>query len=214
MDLIKNFIEKPEYTLENIVRRNRKDPRHFLKPSDEEIRSLRVGDSVRLIFLLSEPQKNGCRAERMWVKIKSINDGEFTGKLANKPYYIKSLRLGSKIKFSAKNIATVVVPSGPSFDTSKYALITKRALKHKQINWLIKTDDLADEYDSGWQFFYGDEDDEYLSNPRNGTLISLENAISFEPLIEKALERYGDVYGYSEFDKNFIEIEDWESAEE
>ncbi|MFR1903769.1 MAG: hypothetical protein ACLSXY_07285 [Veillonella sp.] len=49
----------------------------ILIPSQEEINQLKLGDQVRLIFLLDTVLENGCRAERMWVELTEIRDGKF-----------------------------------------------------------------------------------------------------------------------------------------
>ena len=40
----------------------------FLIPSQKD-QQLKLGDQVRLIFVLDTVLENGCRAERMWVEL-------------------------------------------------------------------------------------------------------------------------------------------------
>ena len=88
MGLLKIFEKnKREYYLENVRELNQQYPRTFLIPDNEEIDKLKTGELVKLIFAMDKPQKNGCQAERMWVKIVEKNDIFFTGKLDNEPYY-------------------------------------------------------------------------------------------------------------------------------
>lgn len=69
--------------------------------------------------------KNGCNAERMWVKITNIESGNFTGILNNDPYYLKSIRCGDTITFKAENIAAIYV-EGTLFNEKLFAIITKK----------------------------------------------------------------------------------------
>ncbi len=194
------------YKLKDIVLENSKNPRHFLKPTDEEIRNLKIGDEVKLIFELSEQMKDGCMAERMWVIIDSIKENKFTGTLDNSPYYITTIKAGDKIEFLDRNIATVII-APPNIDFEKFAVISKRAIEKHEINWVVRTDDLCDEQDSGWQLFYGDEDDEYLDNYKNGLLILLVEALQREPLLEKVFIEKGYAYEYDEKSHSFVKAD-------
>lgn len=198
---------KSEFYLENVVDLNKQFPRTFLIPAKKEIDNLKIGTLVKLIFVMKKPLENGCHAERMWVKITSIKSGNFTGVLNNDPYYLKSIRCGDTITFKAENIAAIYVEGTP-FDEKLFAIITKRALESRQINWIVRTDDLNNEQDSGWQLFYGDETPEYLDDASNSAIVSLENVLSFEPLLEAVFSSSGNAYEYSECDNKFVEVKE------
>ena len=94
MGLFDRFTDKKKeigFSLENVFAEHQKKPRHFLIPSQEEINQLRLGDQVRLIFVLDTVLENGCRAERMWVELTEICDEKFKGRLTNKPAFITSI---------------------------------------------------------------------------------------------------------------------------
>ena len=93
-DLFKDKKKEIGFSLENVQAEHQKNPRHFLIPSQEEINQLKLGDQVRLIFVLDTVLENGCRAERMWVELTEIHDGKFKGRLTNQPAYITSIQLG------------------------------------------------------------------------------------------------------------------------
>lgn len=194
-----------EYCLENIKDRNQKDPRHFLKPTEEEIDELTVGDLVRLMFLLDKPLNNGCRAERMWVTIKEINPNHYVGILENQPYYITEITAGDEVRFMRYNIATLFTHWEERFDRQKQAIITRRALDKWEINRAIRTEELIDEHDSGWQFFYGDEDREYINTPHTAILITIEEALRIEPLLESIICKRGEVYRFDKARNAFVE---------
>lgn len=194
------------YTLEDIIQQNKKYPRHFMKPTAQEIDSLQPGDEVKLIFLFPRPLENGCSGERMWVVIDSINGDNFVGILENDPCFLATIKAGDKIEFQKKNIASVITPA-PDFDPEKFAIITKRAFENREINYVVRGDDLCNEKDSGWQLFYGDEDDDYLENTDNAMLITLHDVLNFEPLLEYAFIENGRSYEYNEEHNAYEEAE-------
>lgn len=198
---------KQEFYLEDVVEKNRQYPRTFLIPTREKIEILDIGNLVKLVFVMKEPQKDGCRAEKMWVKIVSKQNNIFTGILDNEPYYLKSIKNGDIITFTEKNIAGTYGGKS-SFNEKQFAIITKKALDKREVNWAFRTDDLESGQDSGWQLFYGDESNEYLEDSDNAKIISLEDALSFEPLLESVFSSFGSAYEYSESYNKFIEVEE------
>lgn len=196
---------KREYYLENVRELNRQNPRTFLIPTQEEIDKIEIGGLVKLIFAMEKPQKNGCQAERMWVEVIEKNDIVFHGKLDNDPYYLTTIKCGDNITFKAENIAGIYSDKS-SFDENLFAIITKRALDKRQINYVVKSDDIDNKQDSGWQLFYGDEDEVYLEDTSNASIISLEQVLVFEPLLEKVFGGIGKSYEYSISKNKFIEL--------
>lgn len=90
------------------------------------------------------------------------------------------------------------------------AIITLRALEQQKIQWALQ-DSPIDELDSGWQLYYGDEDEQYLDNHDNSTLITLENVLLFEPKLAKVFTSEHNAFEWDENTKEFIEIADYES---
>lgn len=199
--------KKSEFYLENVEEKNVEYSRTFLIPTKEDIDRLDIGDLIKLIFVMNRPQKNGCRAEKMWVRITNKHNNTFTGVLDNEPYYLKSIKVGETITFKAENIACIY-KNKTLFDEKLFAIITKKALDERQINWVVRSDDLYNEQDSGWQLFYGDEDEQYLEDTNNSKIISLEQVLSFEPLLEEIFSSSGYTYEYSEIENKFIEVEE------
>lgn len=69
------------------------------------------------------------------------------------------------------------------------------------------------EYDSGWRFFSGDEDDEYANNPDNLGIYSLNTICNYSPDIIPLLHApYGTAYGRDE--NGIFQEESFESLEE
>ena len=196
---------KPSFYLESMIEAQKEHgPRKFLRPTDSEIERLKIGDMVRLFFVLNFSTGDGCRAERMWVEISEISNGGFKGYLTNAPVYIKDISRGDIVEFARENIATVTVKL--NFDEKKKALISKRALEKEEVNWVLK-DEPANEDDSGWRLFYGDEDDDYNSDVSNISIVSLEYAMSIEPRLEEAFASGHNAFDWSEEEMRFIEAE-------
>lgn len=208
MALLSMFGENgQEFYLENVIEKNRQFPRTFLMPDKKDIDKLEIGDLIKLIFVMKKQQTNGCHAEKMWVKITNKQNEIFTGILDNDPYYLKSVKAGDIITFNIENIAGIYVEKS-SFNEKLFAIITKKALEKRQINWLVRTDNINNEQDSGWQLFYGDESSQYLDDPNNSTIISLEHILSFEPLLENVFSSFGNAYEYSVTTNKFVEVKE------
>ena len=206
MGLFNLFTDKKKgigYSLEDVQAKHQKNPRHFLIPSQEEINQLKLGDQVRLIFVLDTVLENGCRAERMWVELTEIRDGKFKGRLTNQPAYITSIQLGDELDFAREHIASLMIPQ-LNLDTQKGAMITKDCFLRREINWAIH-DEPHHPQDSGWQFFTGYESQEDLDDPSKITIISLEDALEMEPLLETVLDKNGEAYVYQAEQNGFVE---------
>lgn len=206
MGLFDLFTDKKKvigFSLENVQVEHQKNPRHFLIPSQEEINQLKLGDQVRLIFVLDTVLENGCRAERMWVELTEIRNGKFKGRLTNQPAYITSIQLGDELDFAREHIASLMVPT-LNLDTQKGAMITKDCFLRREINWAIH-DAPHHPQDSGWQFFTGFESQEDLDDSSKITIISLEDALEMEPLLETILDKNGEAYVYQAEQNAFVE---------
>ena len=182
MGLFDLFTDKKKvigFSLENVQVEHQKNPRHFLIPSQEEIDQLKLGDQVRLIFVLDTVLENGCRA------------------------YITSIQLGDVLEFAQEHIASLMVPP-LNLDTQKGAMITKDCFLRREINWAIH-DVPHHSQDSGWQFFTGYESQEDLDDPSKITIISLEDALEMEPLLETVLDKNGEAYVYQAEQNAFLE---------
>jgi len=141
----------------------------------------------------------------MWVEITEINGNNFIGILTNEPVYIKGIKIDDTVKFSRSNIATIITKL--KFDETKKALVSKRAMDKKEINWAYRDEPLND-MDSGWQLLHGDEDDDYNSNASNVMIVSLEYILSFEPCLEEVFASECTEFEWSENDVKFIEVKE------
>lgn len=193
------------FYLEDMVKAQKQHgARHFIIPTQAEIDHLSIGSQVRLFFVLNFEVPEGCRAERMWVEIFEINQNSFQGYITNQPVYIKDLNIGDVVVFSRENIATIIIPR--SFDEQKKALISKRAIEKREVNWLYRTSPYNPE-DSGWKLFYGDEDEEYNSHVSNVMIATLEQIMSIEPRLESVFASEYNAFEWNEAKMQFTVVD-------
>lgn len=192
------------FTLENVRLRNQADPRHFLIPTVEELAGLQVGDQVRLIFLLDKELENGCNGERMWVELTEIDGENYKGLLTNQPQFITTLQIADEVHFAAEHIATIITPT-PAYDVQQLAIVSLDCLERQEINWAIKNEALHHERDSGWSFFTGWESPEEQENPDKARLITIDDVLMIEPLLETVLDKAGEAYYYDKNLNQFVE---------
>ena len=100
--------------LEDVEQTARENPDTFFLPAIEERKSQRVGDSVRLHFIIKNPADGEPRAERMWVTVTQTHGflRPYKGKLQNLPAYIEDLKPGAEIRFKPCHIARTIIKKG------------------------------------------------------------------------------------------------------
>ena len=81
-------------------------PYTFYLPSDDMKAALEVGDHVQLV-IRSVPSSRHYDAERMWVTITSIDGDWFVGNLANTPFDMPQLPLGTRIEFQCYHVIDI-----------------------------------------------------------------------------------------------------------
>lgn len=88
----------------------------------------------------------------------------------------------------------------------KYAFVSKRALDMDHIGYCYH-DYPETNIDSGWRFLYGDEDDEYLSNPVNNEAIYPEDMLSISPALDVILSApVNTEFEWDDEQERYIEI--------
>jgi Uncharacterized protein conserved in bacteria len=78
------------------------------------------------------------------------------------------------------------VPESRAEKVRQYAIVSKRALETDHIGYCYR-ETPENNIDSGWRFLYGDEDDEYLSNPTNNEAVYPDDMLSINPSIDVIL---------------------------
>lgn len=96
-------------------------------------------------------------------------------------------------------------------DKMKRCLVTdKISVEKKKIGYMFREEPSYIPNDSGWRFFEGSEDEEYMNNPENSTAYTLEEVIKMDSSIEKYLDSEIGTSFYKDENGNFIkEDEDY-----
>jgi hypothetical protein len=180
------------WTLEDAGLLASENPYTFWKPSVELVRSLKIGDLVKLIFEIKAPKDDDPGSERMWVIIKSINSAGFRGQLDNVPQYIQGLALGDEIDFEVRHIVDSDIDDPVPDPTARWrprCLVSKSILTVlKKVGYLYR-DPPAKETDSGWSFLSGDETAEELGDSKNFTYVSLGAVLRHDDRFVALLDR-------------------------
>lgn len=209
-----------EWKLEDVEIVNKEYPNSFFIPSFTERSTQKIGDLVRLHFLLNNPKGGEPRAERMWVEILDVKmSGEkYIGILTNMPVYIKDLNIGDEIEFEPKHIARTFIKKEDSswLDIAeKKALVSKMCMEDNGIiRWLYREE--ADrEEDSGWRMFSGEENEEYTDNPDNIRIVSVGYLLDKDPtLLEIIKDEISSAYERPNKETPWEKIEEWDNFEE
>lgn len=104
-------LEDDGWELDSAVRQNRLHPMTFKIPSKSEIKRLKIGDYVKLLFLFGVINEAGhaeIACERMWVNIQQIAGGSFVGRLDNVPTLSQAVQAEDKIEFRWQHIAAIL----------------------------------------------------------------------------------------------------------
>lgn len=59
--------------------------------------------------------------------------------------------------------------------------ITRRAMENECIGYMYHNEPTPNQPDSGWRFMYGDEDEEYLADVNNTTILALNTVCNLQP---------------------------------
>ncbi|MBD7913214.1 immunity protein Imm33 domain-containing protein [Clostridium cibarium] len=193
------------FCLIDVTKMNKQNPRNYLVPSKEEIKNIRIGDLVRIVYKLENSLNNRFMDERVWVEIIEFKGTKFIGKFEGNGSQKTKLKKGDIISFEVNNITTVKRKEENIIDENKSVIITNKAIEHRQVNWIVRTTPLNKE-DSGWQLFYGDEEYEYLDDSSNLIATSIKEVLNFEPLLEDIFLSRFDSAEYNSKLNKFIEV--------
>ena len=101
--------ERDGFYLENAAMRAKLWPRAFVIPPDDERKSVRPGQTVKIDFTFapeSEP-KEGNESERMWVAVKERVDDHWIGVLDNDPRFHDTIKSGHEFHFHPDHIVVI-----------------------------------------------------------------------------------------------------------
>ena len=90
-------------------------------------------------------------------------------------------------------------------DLKKRCLITdKVSVEKKKIGYMFREEPSYIPNDSGWRFFEGTEDEEYMSNPENSTAYTIEEVLKMDDSIKPYLDSKVGTSYYKDENGNFI----------
>ncbi|MBX2837769.1 MAG: DUF2185 domain-containing protein [Gammaproteobacteria bacterium] len=186
-------------------------PYTFHKPSKEVVSQLKAENQAKLIFEFESDDPEAPGAERMWVEITEVKNGEFSGYLDNEPAYIKDLKYKDPVEFRECHIIDTDLDDPVPSRTDKYikrCIVTNNILyERRSIGYLYREEPDYDD-DSGWRFTAGDETDEYMNDSDNLSYVSLGAVLREDDSCVKLLEREAGASFAKDDDGNFVELDD------
>ena len=95
----------PAYTLDSGVEAHHAAPETFMLPPERDRRSLGRGDFAKLMFRLSDGNREA--VERMWVRVQSVQGDEYVGILDNEPQSTSAIGVGLRVEFKADHVIQI-----------------------------------------------------------------------------------------------------------
>jgi hypothetical protein len=191
----------------------------FFIPSKKERTSQKVGDSVRLHFLLKDPSGDEPRAERMWVTVTQEQRflQSYKGVLQSPPVYIKNLKAGDEIVFKSCHVGQTIIKKGDPrwIDSANLKTLVSRMTfeKNEFVRFLYRQKADRQE-DSGWRMFTGHESKEYTDDPKNVRIVAVGYMLDRDPsLLEPLKEGIGAVYERKDKNTPWHRVVDWNPKE-
>ena len=107
-------LERDGWALDSGEERHRQSPATFEIPSAAVRRSLKLGDTVKLLFLFLENDgtERSIQCERMWVQVDGMEGDRYVGRLASQPVISDVLGPGDRITFGPEHVVSLYVPPG------------------------------------------------------------------------------------------------------
>ena len=197
--------------LDNVYDLSKASPYTFYVPSPEVLDILKVGDLVKLIFVMEEPEEDNFRGERMWVEITYVKGNSFIGKLDNEPLRLP-LKIGDEISFGIENICDTEYKDPYSSEWDFYfdtlVTVSEDVLEKREFNFML-SDNPHGEGDSGWTIFSGYEDNDFLSESENYQLVSVGVILNMDDSILDFIQE-PPLCAYERDDEGeFYKIEDY-----
>lgn len=159
-----------DYRLADGEVRNAAAPRNFFIPPRSERTALRPGDFAKLLFELVDPQLGDPGAERMWVEVLDVVDGQYVGALTNLPRAITTISVGDRVEFGAEQVIGTI-EDWPLLE--KKMFVSRRSHDHDVRPAYLYREDPDNERDSGWRAMVGDETDDEINDASNVLLQDL-----------------------------------------
>jgi len=185
-------------------------PDTFPIPAIDERTALRIGDLVKLVFVLDPPPADGPNAERMWVEVRSVQpDGSYDGWLTNTPVVVTALAPKTVVAFEPRHVAGIALRRDEvTFDVSLKAVVSRRALDLKGPPGWAGYDEPIDEHDSGWSITAGNEPADYFDgDPAEATsVLTLGELVQRYPALVEVLQAGEGEWAYRPEHRRYVRI--------
>jgi hypothetical protein len=185
-------------------------PETFFIPPAEVRHNLKAGDVVKLLFFIRDPDPQGLEAERMWVDVKSADEGIYVGELLNAPSVIRDLKPGDRIVFEPKHVAAIAVSQAEvGFRVDDRAIISRRLAASAFRPGRLQRDEPTHADDSGWVLLVGDETEPNHFDPQNFAAATLGFLADRFPELEEVFKegRQGETWEWDETENRYRRVE-------
>jgi hypothetical protein len=205
--------------LEDVEEVAKQNPQTFFIPSAEERKSQRVGSSVRLHFVIKDPEAGEPGAERMWVTITQEQGlfRPYKGVLENAPVFIEDLEPGDEITFRPCHIARTIIKKGDPqwIDSAELkALVSAMCFEKGECVRFMYRQRADRKEDSGWRMFTGHETEEYNEDPKNIRIVDVGWMLDRDPsLLQPLKEGIGAVFERRTKGGVWTKVTDWSPRE-
>ena len=205
--------------LENVEKVAQTHPDTFFIPPIDERQNQEIGDSVRLHFLLDNPNEGEPRAERMWVTVTQTRNllRPYRGTLENSPVYIDDLNIGDEVEFKPCHIArTIIKEDDPRWIDSaeQKALVSSMCFDEGECVRFLYREKADRDEDSGWRMFTGHESEEYTNEANNIRIVEVGWLLDRDPsLLEPLKQGVGAVYERDDQGSHWKIVTDWTPEE-
>jgi uncharacterized protein YegJ (DUF2314 family) len=95
------------YELDDGEQMHEDAPETFYIPSLDQRHSLRVGDCVKLVFRMAQPNTDILSVERMWVEITEVKESYYKGFIDNDPQGDVKVKCGDIAIFQPKHVIAI-----------------------------------------------------------------------------------------------------------
>jgi hypothetical protein len=191
-------------------------PETFFIPGADERKSQKVGDSVRLHFLLKEVGPGEPRAERIWVTITQVPSSlstSYKGTLETPPVFFPEFKINDEVSFEPCHVAQTLIKKGDPrwIDSDELeAFVSNMCLEEgNAVRFLYR--ELPDrKQDSGWRMFSGHEPEGYVDDPSNLSLVMVDLLLDKDPtLLEPLKGSVGEAFEREDQGSPWKKITDW-----
>jgi hypothetical protein len=176
------------YVIGNAEKLRDENPRSFSIPRSDQRRSLRVGDTAKIVLEASRPTA-GLSAERPWVLITEVGNGGYKAKIDNVLVLFPSLN-DATLDILPEHIISVNLPDEYVLPFGKSCLASAAVLQDTAWPQRLVRVAPVDDGDSGWRIFAAGESLADASQPASCDGVISQYQVLDSVMDEPGLERW------------------------